>query len=111
MSLYMAEAELLAELKLAVWQVLVLVHVLQEVWLQGRWEWMRKIGVDHNIEVEEVLSSPPVRWQLFKAAPLAPLMAAATPFGEEDPFVIPPGWNCDPLSPVSPLLAYSSNIN
>ena len=48
MSLYMAEAELLAELKLAVWQVLVLVHVRQEVWLQGRWEWMRKIGVDHN---------------------------------------------------------------
>ena len=44
----MAEAELLAELELAVWLVLVLVHVLQEVRSQGRREWMRKIGVDHN---------------------------------------------------------------
>ena len=34
-SLYMAEAELLAELELAVRLVVVLVHVLQEVWLQG----------------------------------------------------------------------------
>ena len=34
-SLYMAEAELLAELKLVVRLVLVLVHVLQEVRLQG----------------------------------------------------------------------------
>ena len=48
MSLYMAEAELLAGLELAVRLVLVLVHVLQEVRLQGRREWMRKIGVDHN---------------------------------------------------------------
>ena len=48
MSLYMAEAELLAELELAVWLVVVLVHVLQEVRSQGQWEWMRKIGVDHN---------------------------------------------------------------
>ena len=44
----MAEAELLAELELAVWLVVVLVHVLQEVQSQGRREWMRKIGVDHN---------------------------------------------------------------
>ena len=34
-SLYTAVAKLLAELKLAVWLVLVLVHVLQEVQLQG----------------------------------------------------------------------------
>ena len=47
-SLYMAEAGLLAGLELVVWLVVVLVHVLQEVQLQGRWEWMRKIGVDHN---------------------------------------------------------------
>ena len=47
-SLYMAEAGLLAGLELVVWLVLVLVHVLQEVWSQGRQEWMRKIGVDHN---------------------------------------------------------------
>ena len=45
----MAVAELLAELELAVRLVLVLVHVLQEVRSQGRREWMRKIGVDHNI--------------------------------------------------------------
>ena len=44
----MAEAGLLAGLELVVWLVLVLVHVLQEVRSQGRWEWMRKIGVDHN---------------------------------------------------------------
>ena len=44
----MAEAELLAELELVVWLVLVLVHILQEVRSQGRREWMRKIGVDHN---------------------------------------------------------------
>ena len=44
-SLYMAEAGLLAGLELVVRLVLVLV---QEVRLQGRWEWMRKIGVDHN---------------------------------------------------------------
>ena len=50
MSLYMTEAELLAELKLAVWLGVVLVQVLQEgVQLQGRREWMRKIGVDHNM--------------------------------------------------------------
>ena len=35
MSLYMAEVELLAELELAVRLVLVLVHILQEVQLQG----------------------------------------------------------------------------
>ena len=45
----MAEAGLLAGLELVVRLVLVLVHVLQEVRLQGRWEWMRKIGVDHNM--------------------------------------------------------------
>ena len=44
----MAEVELLAELELAVWLVVMLVHMLQEVRLQGRREWMRKIGVDHN---------------------------------------------------------------
>ena len=48
----MAEAGLLAGLELAVRLVLVLVHVLQEVQLQGRREWMRKIGVDHNICTE-----------------------------------------------------------
>ena len=47
-SLYMAEAGLLAGLELVVRLVLVLVHVLQEVRSQGRREWMRKIGVDHN---------------------------------------------------------------
>ena len=51
--LYMAEAGLLAGLELVVRLVLVLVlvlvHVLQEVRSQGRREWMRKIGVDHNI--------------------------------------------------------------
>ena len=47
-SLYMAEAGLLAGLELVVRLVLVLVHVLQEVRPQGRREWMRKIGVDHN---------------------------------------------------------------
>ena len=35
MSLYMAEAELLAGLELAVWLVVVLVQVLQEVRSQG----------------------------------------------------------------------------
>ena len=49
MSLYMTEAELLA-----VRLVVVLVHVLQEVQSQGRQEWMRKIGVDHNM-------TPPLR--------------------------------------------------
>ena len=49
-SLYMAEVGLLAGLELVVRLVLVLVHVLQEVRSQGRQEWMRKIGVDHNIE-------------------------------------------------------------
>ena len=45
----MAEAELLAELELAVWLGVVVVQVLLEgVQLQGRREWMRKIGVDHN---------------------------------------------------------------
>ena len=44
----MAEAGLLAGLELVVRLVLVLVHVLQEVRSQGRREWMRKIGVDHN---------------------------------------------------------------
>ena len=46
----MAEAGLLAGLELVVRLVLVLVHVLQEVRSQGRREWMRKIGVDHNSE-------------------------------------------------------------
>ena len=46
-SLYMVGAGLLAGLELVV--RLVLVHVLQEVRSQGRREWMRKIGVDHNI--------------------------------------------------------------
>ena len=40
-SLYMAEAGLLAGLELVVQLVLVLRS-------QGRREWMRKIGVDHN---------------------------------------------------------------
>ena len=49
MLLYMAMAELLAELELVVQLVVVLVQVLQEgVWLQGRQGWMRKIGVDPN---------------------------------------------------------------
>ena len=48
-SLYMAVAGLLAGLELVVRLVLVQVHVLQEVRSQGRREWMRKIGVDHNI--------------------------------------------------------------
>ena len=47
-SLYVAEAGLLAGLELVVRLVLVLVHILQEVRSQGRREWMRKIGVDHN---------------------------------------------------------------
>ena len=48
-SLYMAEAELLAELELAVGLVVVQVQVLQEgVQSQERQGWMRKIGVDHN---------------------------------------------------------------
>ena len=51
-SLYMAEAGLLAGLELVVRLVLVLVHVLQEVRSQGQREWMRKIGVDHNIWLE-----------------------------------------------------------
>ena len=44
----MAEAGLLAGLELVVRLVVVLVHVLQAVRSQGRREWMRKIGVDHN---------------------------------------------------------------
>ena len=55
-SLYMAEAELLAGLELAVQLVVVLVHVLQEVQSQGRREWMRKIGVDHNMHCHKVLT-------------------------------------------------------
>ena len=47
-SLYTAVVELLAELELVVWLVVVLVQVLQEVQSRGRWGWMRKIGVDHN---------------------------------------------------------------
>ena len=50
-SLYMAEAELLAELELVVRLVVVLVQVLQEVQSQGQWGWMRKIGVDHNTQM------------------------------------------------------------
>ena len=52
-SLYMAEARLLAGLELVVRLVLVLVHILQEVRSQGRREWMRKIGVDHNTSREK----------------------------------------------------------
>ena len=49
MSLYMAEAELLAELELAVQLGVVLMQVLQEgVWSWGQQGWMRKIGVDHK---------------------------------------------------------------
>ena len=56
----MAEAGLLAGLELVVRLVLVLVHVLQVVQLQGRWEWMRKIGVDHNIaEHKETIQQCP----------------------------------------------------
>ena len=55
-SLYVAEAELLAGLELAVQLVVVLVHVLQEVRSQGRREWMRKIGVDHNIPHRDLIS-------------------------------------------------------
>ena len=53
----MAEAGLLAGLELVVRLVVVLVHVLQEVRSQGRREWMRKIGVDHNTfhEIENCL--------------------------------------------------------
>ena len=47
-SLYMAVVGLLAGLELVVRLVLVLVHILQEVRSQGRREWMRKFGVDHN---------------------------------------------------------------
>ena len=62
----MAEAELLAELELAVRLVVVLVHVLQEVQSQGRREWMRKIGVDHNNGTEHGSSGPviPKAWGL-----------------------------------------------
>ena len=54
LTVYMAEAGLLAGLELVVRLVLVLVHVLQEVRSQGRQEWMRKIGVDHNNEVRDI---------------------------------------------------------
>ena len=48
-SLYMTEAELLAELELAVRLGVVQVQVLQEgVQSQGQRGWMRKIRVDHN---------------------------------------------------------------
>ena len=60
----MAEAGLLAGLELVVRLVLVLVlvlvHVLQEVRSQGRREWMRKIGVDHNTGALNSLLMP--RW-------------------------------------------------
>ena len=46
-SLYMAEAKLLAELELGVWLVVL---VQEGVWLQGRRGWVRKIGVDHNTQ-------------------------------------------------------------
>ena len=56
MSLYMAEVELLAELKLAVGLVVQLVQVLQEgVRSRGQWEWMRKIGVNHNTTLRSPL--------------------------------------------------------
>ena len=54
----MAEAELLAELELAIRRVVVLVHVLQEVRSQGRQEWMRKIGVDHNSDTNSSAQVP-----------------------------------------------------
>ena len=57
-SLYMAVAGLLAGLELVVQLVLVLVHVLQEVRLQGRREWMRKIGVNHNTPTPAPSPSP-----------------------------------------------------
>ena len=47
----MAEAGLLAGLELVVWLVLVLVHILQEVWSRGQRGWMRKIGVNHNTQL------------------------------------------------------------
>ena len=45
MSLYMAVAELLAELELVVWLVLLLQEGVRS---QGQQGWMRKIGVDYN---------------------------------------------------------------
>ena len=44
-SLYTAVVELLAKLELV---VRLVVQVQEEVQSQGQWEWMRKIGVDHN---------------------------------------------------------------
>ena len=59
MSLYMAEVKLLAELKLAVWLVVVQVQVLLEgVWSQEQQGWMRKIGVDHNRPGNSFQQSP-----------------------------------------------------
>ena len=60
----MAEAGLLAGLELLVRLVLVLVHVLQEVRSQGRWEWMRKIGVDHNTIVIHQRPHDGTKWAL-----------------------------------------------
>ena len=45
-SLYIAEVELLAELELV---VRLVVQVQEEVQSRGQREWMRKIGVDHNM--------------------------------------------------------------
>ena len=66
--LYMAEAGLLAGLELVIRLVLVLVHVLQEVRSQGRREWMRKIGVDHN---SLRLCPTHLSWTLLFANPCA----------------------------------------
>ena len=64
-SLYMVEAGLLAGLELVVRLVLVLVHVLQEVRSQGRREWMRKIGVDHNTSGVIRIPCNPVQTSLY----------------------------------------------
>ena len=78
-SLYMAEAELLAELELAVRLVVVLVQVLQEVQSRGRRGWMRKIGVDHNKQYNHqglhiykpscVVHSLAIEWPTWAAIP------------------------------------------
>ena len=77
----MAVAELLAGLELAVRLVLVLVHVLQEVRSQGRREWMRKIGVDHN-----------TRRSPTPSIPFSPVPIVALSFVFPDPSVTPPNF-------------------
>ena len=85
--------ELLAELELAVRLVVVLVHVLQEVRSQGRWEWMRKIGVDHNTQ------------PLCTPSPLVFAWATSTPWspGSQHPLTQPRILNL-PLKVLSPTL-------